>query len=110
MALAGPGGRGQLVGSKVATGKMVGRWSEAGGRGVPGPVLSEHRGRRDTLAVLPSALPITCIQYYDSVSYIIPIYPLPYLSPLVTISLFSTSVGLFLFFICMHKQFVCIIF
>lgn len=48
MALAGPGGRGHLVGSKVATGKMVGGWSEAGERGVPGPILSEHGGRRDT--------------------------------------------------------------
>ena len=92
MALAGPGGRGHLVGSKVATGKMVGRWSEAGGRGVPGPVLSEHRGRRETFAVLPSALPVIYIQYYDSVSHILPIYPLPYFSPLVTINLFSTSV------------------
>lgn len=35
-----------MVGSKVATGKMVGGRAEAGGRGVPGPVLSEHHGRR----------------------------------------------------------------
>ena len=43
-----------MVSSKVATGKMVGGWAEAGGRGVPGPVLSEHRGRRDTFAVCPA--------------------------------------------------------
>ena len=48
MGLAGPGSRGHLVGSKVATGKMVGGWSEAEGRGIPGPVLSKHGGRRDT--------------------------------------------------------------